>query len=70
MKDTKIPLSIAYLDAAGVIVRIADMKPLDTTAVPSEKPAMYALEMNQGWFAKHDVAVGDKVTDLPAPSGR
>jgi len=70
MKDTKIPLSIAYIDADGVIVHLADMRPLDTTPVPSEKPAMFALEMNQGWFVKHDVAVGDKVTGLPAPSAR
>ncbi len=70
MKDTRIPLTIAYLDATGTIVHMADMRPLDTSSVPSQKPAMYALEMNQGWFAKHDVVVGDKVTGLPAPSAR
>lgn len=70
MKDTKIPLTIAYLDAKGVIVHLADMRPLDTSSVPSGKPAMYALEMNQGWFAEHDVQVGDVVTGLPAPSAR
>ena len=70
MKDTKIPLTIAYLDTNGVIVHLADMKPLDQTPVPSVKPAMYALEMNQGWFAKHGVAVGATITGLPAPSAR
>lgn len=70
MKDTKIPLTIAYLDAEGVIVHLADMRPLDTRSVPSGKPAMYALEMNQGWFAEQGVEVGDRVTGLPAPSAR
>lgn len=70
MKDTKVPLTIAYVDATGTIVHLADMRPLDTSPVPSVKPAMYALEMNQGWFAKHDVAVGDKITGLPSPSER
>jgi hypothetical protein len=68
MKNTKVPLSIAYADSAGVIVHIADMTPLDTTPVPSDHPAMYALEMNQGWFAAHDVKVGDMLTNLPKPA--
>ncbi|MDP2310351.1 MAG: DUF192 domain-containing protein [Pseudomonadota bacterium] len=70
MKDTRVPLTIAYVDSAGIIVHLADMTPLDTTSVPSVKPATYALEMNQGWFAKHDVAVGDLVAGLPKPSAR
>lgn len=70
MKDTRVPLTIAYVDAAGVIVHLADMTPLDTTGVPSGKPAMYALEMNKGWFAKHDVAVGDRISGLPKPSAK
>jgi uncharacterized membrane protein (UPF0127 family) len=70
MKDTRIPLSIAYADAAGTIVQIADMQPFDTTPVPSGAPAMYALEMNKGWFAAHDVKVGEKLTNLPGPSQR
>ena len=70
MKDTRVPLSIAYADATGTIVHIADMRPLDTTPVPSGAPAMYALEMNQGWFAAHDVQVGEKLPGLPGPSKR
>jgi uncharacterized membrane protein (UPF0127 family) len=70
MKDTKLPLTIAYLDAAGTILTLADMRPLDTTPVPSGAPAMYALEMNKGWFAVKGVAVGDKVTGLPSPAAR
>lgn len=70
MKDTRVPLTIAYVDAAGIIVHLADLTPLDTTSVPSVKPAMYALEMNRGWFSKHDVAVGDVIAGLPKPSAR
>lgn len=58
MKDTRIPLSIAYLDASGRIVKLADMQPLNETGVPSGRPARYALEVNQGWFAKNGVTEG------------
>jgi uncharacterized membrane protein (UPF0127 family) len=70
MRNTILPLSIAYLDDEGVIVRLADMTPKDETPVPSGAPAMYALEMAQGWFVSHGVAVGVKVTGLPAPAAR
>jgi hypothetical protein len=70
MKNTKVALSIAYVDSEGNIVHLADMRPLDETPVPSELPAMYALEMNQGWFATHDVKVGDRVAGLPGPSAK
>ncbi|HHO54450.1 MAG TPA: DUF192 domain-containing protein [Deltaproteobacteria bacterium] len=65
MKDTRIPLSIAFADRYGKIVRIADMKPFDTTRISSLAPAMYALEMEQGWFAAHEITKGDTITDLP-----
>ena len=65
MKDTSLPLSIAYLDAQGRIVRIADMTPFDTSPVPSVRPAMYALEVNQGWFTRHAVQVGASVKGVP-----
>jgi len=68
MKDTSLPLSIAYLDAQGRIVRIADMTPFDTRTVPSVRPAMYALEVNQGWFTRHAVQVGASVKGVPPPS--
>ena len=68
MKDTSLPLSIAYLDAQGRIVRIADMTPFDTSVVPSVRPAMYALEMNQGWFTRHAIQVGASVKGVPPPS--
>jgi uncharacterized protein len=68
MKDTSLPLSIAYLDAQGRIVRIADMTPFDSSPVPSGRPAMYALEVRQGWFQQHAIQVGTAVTGLPPAS--
>lgn len=64
MKDTLIPLSIAYIDGDGGIVDIQDMAPLDETSHPSAAPAQYALEVNQGFFEERGVQVGDE-TDLP-----
>lgn len=68
MKNTPLPLSIAFIDANGRIVRVADMKPHDTTTVPSQRPAMYALEMSRGWFATHGIRAGHKVEGLPGPA--
>ena len=69
MRDTLIPLSIAYIDAEGRIVDIQDMQPLDD--VPphyvSAEPAQYALEVNQGFFEERGVMVGDTV-ELPVQS--
>ena len=65
MKNTYIPLSIAYVDKSGKIIHIANMNPRDETSVPSIYPAKYALEMNQGWFEKHQVTVGMKIERLP-----
>ncbi|HMV69436.1 MAG TPA: DUF192 domain-containing protein [Myxococcota bacterium] len=66
MRDTRIPLSIAFLDRAGRVIHIADMQPLSTRGVPSHGAARYAVEVNQGWFASHGVEVGDKVEGLDA----
>jgi hypothetical protein len=65
MRNTKIPLSIAYADARGRIVRIADLEPLDERPVTSIAPARYALEMNRGWFAKHGVVAGAVISGIP-----
>jgi hypothetical protein len=64
MMNTYIPLSIAYIDDAGIIVNITDMKPQTTDPHPSAKPARYALEMNQGWFAKRGIKAGAKIEGL------
>ena len=64
MKNTLIPLSIAYIDDRGTIVDIQDMEPLDETSHPSAAPARYALEVNQGFFEEHGIRVGDWI-ELP-----
>ncbi|HSG48392.1 MAG TPA: DUF192 domain-containing protein, partial [Longimicrobiales bacterium] len=59
MQNTYIPLDIAYMDAQFRIVDIQQMEPMTTEPHMSRAPAMYALEVNQGWFRDHGVSVGD-----------
>jgi len=61
MKNTYIPLSIAFADDEGVIFQIEDMKPRDMTSVMSIQPALYALEMNMGWFDYNNIKIGDMI---------
>ena len=61
MRNTLLPLSIAFLDKDGVIIGIYDMKPLSETPVSSIKPALYAIEVNQGWFFQNNILEGSKV---------
>ena len=63
MKNTLIPLSIAFIDSESRIIDIQDMKPLDDESphYVSAEPAQYALEVNQGFFDERDVRVGDRV---------
>ena len=61
MKNTLIPLSVAFLDEEGRILNIEDMTPQSEENHCSVKPARYALEMNQGWFAGHGVKAGDRI---------
>jgi uncharacterized protein len=69
MRNTALPLSIAFIDSNYVILNIADMQPYDDqTFHLSEGPARYALEVNQGWFAQHGVKAGDRVS-FTLPSG-
>ncbi len=68
MKNTLIPLSIAYIDSAGTITDILEMTPLDTTTLyASSRPVPYALEMNRGWFAARGIRPGARVAGLPQP---
>ena len=64
MKDTTLPLSVAFLDEAKEIINIAEMTP--ETLIPhcSVRAARYALEMNTGWFAARKIEVGDQVMQL------
>ena len=59
MKNTLIPLDILYLDRAGRVVSVKHMKPLDETGVPSDGPAMYAIELNAGTAARVGIKAGD-----------
>ena len=71
MKNTLIPLSIAFLDDGGRIVQIADMQPQSLDNHCSSKPVRYALEMNVGWFKSRGFAAGTKINGIGrAPAGR
>ena len=70
MRNTYIPLSIAYIGADGRIVSVADMAPRDESSHPSNGPALYALEMRKGWFAEKGLGPGTRVSGLPPPSNR
>ncbi len=61
MKNTLLPLSIAFIDKKGEIVGIADMMPLTLSSHNPPKPILYALEMNKGWFATNEIKIGDIV---------
>lgn len=70
MRNTYIPLSIAFIGADGRILNIEDMAPRDESSHPSNGPALYALEMRKGWFADKGIGPGARVTGLPPPSKR
>ena len=65
MKNTLIPLAIAFLEDDGSIVNIDTMRPQTLDQHCSTKPVRYALEMNEGWFAKRGIRPGHKLTGLP-----
>ena len=65
MKNTLIPLSVAFLDSKGEILNILDMEPLTLDTHMAAGPARYAIETNKGWFAEKKIKAGDKVTGLP-----
>lgn len=70
MKNTLIPLDIAFIDEQFVIVDIQQMKPLDETSIISKKESQYALEVNRGFFDRVNLKVGDKInfiTPIPYP---
>jgi len=61
MKNTRLPLSIAFIDKKGKIVDIQDMEPFSLQTHVSSSPGKYALETNQGWFIKNGIRVGDPI---------
>lgn len=64
MKNTLIPLSVAFMDDKGVIVSIHEMLPQTETNHQAAGPARYGLEMNAGWFAAHHVKAGDTISGI------
>lgn len=68
MRNTPLPLSVAFLDGDGVILNILDMQPHTDDHHISAGPARYAIETNAGWFAQRRVKAGDKATGLPKPA--
>jgi uncharacterized membrane protein (UPF0127 family) len=64
MKNTKIPLDIAFINENGIIETIKELTPLDETLVTSDAKVLYALEVNRGWFNSHGVKVGDKILNV------
>ena len=65
MKNTPLPLSVAFIDADGRIVNIEAMQPLTENSHCARAHVPYALEMEQGWFRKKNIRVGDRVLGLP-----
>lgn len=65
MKNTLIPLSVAFMDADGKIVNIEDMKPQTLESHCAKRPVYYALEMNEGWFKQRNIKPGSTIAGLP-----
>jgi uncharacterized protein len=68
MKNTLIPLSVAFIDVRGAIINIADMQPHSEQSHCASRPARYALEMTQGWFAQRGVRAGTHLRGLVGPA--
>jgi uncharacterized protein len=71
MRNTLIPLSVAFMDEAGKIINIEDMQPHSEDNHCARRPARYALEMNRGWFAQRGISAGTMLRGLDrAPQPR
>jgi uncharacterized membrane protein (UPF0127 family) len=73
MRDTLLPLSIAFVEGEGDIIEIEDMEPLTEDLHAPEEPYLYAIEVNQGWFDRHGIGAGAgvriaRVTPASSPS--
>lgn len=70
MRNTLIPLSVAFLDAAGAVVNVEEMQPQTENAHCAARPVRFALEMNKGWFASKGLKPGARIGGIdkaPAP---
>ena len=70
MANTYVALDIAYLDPSYRIVDIIAMEPLVTDSYPSDAPAMFGLEVRQGWFADNGIGIGDQAEIVFGVQGR
>ena len=61
MKDTYIPLNVAYIDSKGKILEIYEMLPMSEESICSKKRVKYALEVNLDWFKRNNVSIGDEI---------
>lgn len=68
MRNTTVPLTIAFIEDDGTILQLADMAPKSEASHCSQRPVRYALEMEQGWFGKRGIAPGARIGGLPAHS--
>jgi uncharacterized membrane protein (UPF0127 family) len=67
MRNTLIPLSVAFIDDDGTIVNIEDMEPQTDASHCSRRPVRFALEMERGWFDQRGLKAGSKIGGLPRP---
>jgi uncharacterized membrane protein (UPF0127 family) len=71
MRNTELPLTIAYIAPNGAIMELHDLEPFNERPVPSSFPHIaYALEMPRGWFTKNNIWPGERVVGLPKAGGR
>jgi len=67
MRNTKIPLAIAFISDDGKIINIEEMKPMSDDNHCPTAPIRYALEMNQGWFSQKGLSAGNVISGIPRP---
>ena len=71
MRNTEVPLTIAYIAPNGAIMELHDLEPFNERSVPSSFPHIaYALEMPRGWFNKNNIWPGERVVGLPKSGGK
>ncbi|MBK6637636.1 MAG: DUF192 domain-containing protein [Rhodocyclaceae bacterium] len=69
MRNTLLPLAVAFVDERGVIINIEEMQPKTDTTHCARRPAKYALEMNSGWFRKHGFKAGSILSGVDQLDG-
>jgi uncharacterized protein len=67
MKDTRIPLSAAFIDNAGKVVKIIDLEPLSEEQLCAPEPIRYILEVNRNWFQQNGITTGNNIYTLSKP---